>query len=40
MRANCHVGQGANVSERVLVSVRAWRDFFSFVYTLPVYVRV
>ena len=37
--ANCHVGQGAYVLERVWVSVRAWREFFSFVY-LPVYVRV
>ena len=28
MRANCLLGQGANVSERVSVSVRAWREFF------------
>ena len=38
--ANCHVGQGANVSERVWMSMRAWREIFLFVYTLPVYVRV
>ena len=28
VHANCHVGQGANVSERVWVSVRAWREIF------------
>ena len=28
MHANCHVGQGANVSEHVCESVRAWREFF------------
>ena len=28
VRANCQVGQGANVSERVWVSMRAWRELF------------
>ena len=33
MRANCHAGQGANVSECVRVSVRAWQEFFFCLYS-------
>ena len=33
VRANCHVGQGANVSERVWMSMRAWREIFFCLYS-------
>ena len=33
MRADCHVGQGANLSERVRIKVRAWREVFFRLYS-------